>query len=198
MAKFVSIKDAARILKKGGIVAYPTETFYGLAARADDPSAVSRIFEIKGRERGKPISILISSSHELGKWALNIGPRERKLIRRFWPGPLTLVCRAKKGVDRFLTGGSGKIGVRISSNRLALKLTRLSGGAITATSANYSGQSPAMTGASVRRLLGDKIDGVIAGGRLKKSKGSTILDVSSNEMKVIREGQISRKRIELS
>ncbi|MBI2340015.1 MAG: threonylcarbamoyl-AMP synthase [Deltaproteobacteria bacterium] len=186
----LTVAQAARIVRKGGIVAYPTETFYGLAARADNPDAVGRVFEIKGREKGKPVSILIDSQRELKRWVRGIGPREKKLISRFWPGPLTLVFKARKGVNQFLTGGSGKIGVRISSNPVARRLTRLSGGAITATSANRSGQKPATSGLSARRKLGKKIDGVVSGGRLKRSKGSTILDVSGKKLKVIREGEI--------
>lgn len=195
MSRFLTVGEAAKILRNGGVVAYPTETFYGLAARADDPEAVLRIFEIKGREKGKPISILISSSRELKKWVLRVGQREKKLIRRFWPGPLTLVFKAKKRVNPILTGRSGKIGVRVSSNRLARRLSLLAGGAITATSANYSGDLPAMSGADARRLLGKKIDGVVSGKKLGRSKGSTILDGSGNRLKVIREGEISRQKI---
>ena len=192
----LTVAQGARIIRNGGIVAYPTETFYGLAARADDPVAVSRIFEIKGREKGKPISILISSKRDLRRWVARIGPREKKLIDCFWPGPLTLVFKAKKGVNPVLTGGSGKIGIRISPDRIACNLARLSGGAMTATSANLSGQSPAITGSSVRQKLGKKINGVVSGKKLNRSKGSSILDISSSKIKVIREGMVSVEKIQ--
>src|SRR3989338_7875662 len=101
----MNLRDGARLVKKGGVVAYPTETLYGLGADPENKKALRRILKIKGRDAGKGILILVSSSRDLKKWAVGVGQRERILIRKFWPGPLTLVFRAKNGVPKELTGG---------------------------------------------------------------------------------------------
>ena len=194
--KVFSLAEAAKIVKRGGVVAYPTETVYGLGADPRNRTALRKIFKVKGREKGKPILILISSRAVLKKWVLGCGRRERILMNAFWPGPLTLVFRAKKGVPLELTAGKGKIGIRFSSLKTATALCRKVGGAITSTSANRSGE-PALTKAgSVQKILGQKLDGIIEErcGKLK-SKGSTILDISGIKMKVLREGDIPFKKI---
>lgn len=192
----LSIKEAVKILKKGGIVAYPTETFYGLAVLPENKEAVGKIFQIKKRDKGKPISLIISSAGQLGKWAVGVGRREKKLIKEFWPGPLTIVFKAKRKVPAVLRGGRQSIALRVSSERVARELAKKAGGAITATSANLSGQAPCLTSASVRRKLSRRIDGVVSGRRLPGSKGSTILDVCGKKPKVLREGEISADEVE--
>lgn len=187
----LSIKEAAKIIRKGGIVAYPTETFYGLAVLPDNINAVKKIFQIKKRDKGKPISLIISSSSQLGKWVVGVGPRERRLIKKFWPGPLTIVFKAKNKVPAILRGGEKSIALRVSSERVAKELAKKVGGAITATSANLSGQAPCLTSASVRRKLNKRIDGIVSKKKLPRSKGSTILDIYSRKPKVLREGEIS-------
>ena len=193
---FLSVAEAARIVKGGGVVACPTETFYGLAVNPENRSALSRLFRIKKRERRKPILLIIASIGELDRWAVGIGGREKKLIRRFWPGPLTLVMKARSGVSPLLTAGTGKIGVRLSSEPLARRLARLSGGAITGTSANRSGEGPARKGSEVERQLGPVIDGIVSGKSLRSSKGSTILDVSGKKISLLRGGAIPISKIE--
>ena len=191
----MNLRDGARLVKKGGVVAYPTETLYGLGADPENKKALRRILKIKGRDAGKGILILVSSSRDLKKWAVGVGQRERILIRKFWPGPLTLVFRAKNGVPKELTGGTGKIGIRISSNKTARKLCRAVGGALTSTSANFSGEPSLRRWSEVRKYLGLLVDGVVSNENLKTSKGSTVLDVSNLNIKVIREGKIPVKKI---
>lgn len=186
--KSLTLSQAAKIIKRGGVVVYPTETFYGLGADPENKEAVGRIFEIKKREKGKPIIILLSSPCELWKWVRGVGARDEELMRSFWPGPLTLLFTAKKSVSPLLTAGTGKIGVRVSSEKTAVELCRFSGGAITSTSANFSGRKPLVNPEVVWRQLGKKVDGMVGGIKLKPSKGSTILDVSDRIVKVIREG----------
>lgn len=192
----LSVSEAARIVRKGGIVACPTETFYGLAVDPRHVSAIRKIFRIKRRERKKPILLIVSSVREVKRWAVGIGPREKKLMRRFWPGPLTLVMRARASVPSLLTAGTRKIGLRLSSEPVARRLARLSGGAITGTSANISGKKPASTAKEVSQQLGMFVDAIVSGRTLKPSKGSTILDVTGKRPRVLREGAVSASRIE--
>lgn len=194
--KWLSVSKAARIVKVGGVVAYPTETFYGLAVDPSNHEAVQKIFRIKKREKRKPILLLVSSTAKLKRWVVGVGPRERLLIRKFWPGPLTLVMKARSGVLSLLTAGTGKIGVRLSPEPIARKLGRLSGGAITGTSANLSGRRPAGTGREVERQLGSLVDGIVSGKRLRSSKGSTILDVTGKKVRLLRPGVVSMTRLE--
>ena len=195
-SSFLSVQHGALLVKKGGVVAFPTESFYGLAALPTSKKSIEKIFKVKERDRGKPISLILSSEKELSKWVKEISPEAQKLIKAFWPGPLTLVFKAKKKVSPVLTAGSGTIAIRVSSHPIAKNLAKKSGGAITATSCNLSGEPPCVSGLSVINKIGTRMDGVIAGGRLYSKKGSTILDTSNKELKVLREGQISRKQIQ--
>lgn len=191
----MNLKETVQILKKGGVVAFPTETFYGLGAIPTHADAVEQIFKIKERDRGKPIMIILSSERELSRWVTGVNGKAKALIHHFWPGPLTLIFKAKKSVPAVLTAGTGKLAVRVSSEKLARDLARQIGGAITATSANLSGQNPALTALSAQRKLGKRVNGVFSKRKLSKSKGSTILDVSGKEVKVIREGMIPTAQI---
>lgn len=192
----MTLREAVRILKNGGVVAYPTETFYGLGAIPTNKKALESVFSIKGRDRQKPIMLIISSRKEVSRWARDGGEVAKKLMRGFWPGPLTLVMRARKSVPWLLTGGTGTIGLRLSSDPIARRLARSVGGALTATSANRAGHPPPHSWQDVVSSMGRKVDGVIPYPRRSKSKGSTILDISSKGFKVIREGEIPRKKIE--
>lgn len=193
--KRLSVQQGARLVRGGGVIAYPTETVYGLGADPKNREALKKIFKIKGRDKGKPILILISSRPILKKWVKGVGRREKVLMDHFWPGPLTLVFRAKRGVLSELTGGTGKLGVRFSSHKMAQALCRLSGGALTSTSANRSGKGALRTARAVGKNLGKNLAGVVSGAHFKKSKGSTILDISNLKIKVIREGDIAIKKI---
>lgn len=194
--RLFSVSEAARVVKKGGIVAFPTETFYGLAVDPRNISAIRKIFRAKRREGKKPILLIVSSAREVRRWAVGIGPREKELMRQFWPGPLTLVMKARASVPSLLTAGTGNIGLRLSSEPVARRLAKFSGGAITGTSANISGKKAARTKREVDQQLGALIDGIVSGKELKPTKGSTILDVTGNKPRILREGAISSARIE--
>lgn len=186
----LSIEQGIKILKQGGVVAFPTETFYGLGADPRNPTAVKRLFEIKKRKGKKPIPLILSSEKNLEEWVIGFGDREKKLIKKYWPGPLTLIFKALPEVSLVLTAGSLKIGVRVSSEPIACQLAEALQGAITATSANLSGEPSLSSAAEVEQGLGKKIDGIVSNKTLNPSKGSTILDVSEKELKLIREGDI--------
>jgi L-threonylcarbamoyladenylate synthase len=193
--RLVDATEAADIVKAGGVVAYPTETFYGLGADPRNEDAIERVFQIKGRDRGKPVSILVRDENELSRWVRNVGQTHRALMRKFWPGPLTLVFLARKSVSNALTAGTGKIAVRISPQKDARELLKRAGGAITTTSANLSGLTAHSDASGVMKELGGRADGILKGPRLKASKGSTIVDATQGRIKLIREGDIPFDKI---
>jgi len=178
------------IFKKGGIIAYPTETFYGLGVDPFNESAVNKLFKLKGRDPDKPVSILIKDKKMLLEVVEEIPPAAEKLIKKFWPGPLTIIFKAKKTVPSAITGNTGKIAVRISGNPITQKLLEIIDSPITTSSANPSGKKSPVTAKEVKGYFGDKIDLIIDGGLLFGKLGSTIVDATERELKVIREGEI--------
>lgn len=183
-------KRVRDIFKKGGIIAYPTETFYGLGVDPFNESAVNKLFKLKGRGFDKPISILVKDKNMLLAVVEEIPPAAEKLIKKFWSGPLTIIFKAKKTVPSAITGNTGKIAVRISGNPITQKLLEIIDSPITTTSANPSGKKSPVTAKEVKDYFGDKIDLIIDGGLLFGKLGSTIVDVTEEELKVIREGEI--------
>ena len=189
------IARAAAILKAGGVLAFPTETFYGLAADAANERAVEKIFRIKGRDFGNPIALIAGSESHLQGLVAEIPDAARILMRAFWPGPLTLVFKASSRVIPKLTAGTGRIGIRISSHPIAASLTEALGGPITATSANRSGAAENVSAHEVLQLLGEDPDAVIDGGPAPGGRGSTFLDVTADPPVVLREGAVPKERI---
>ncbi len=181
---------AVSILRKGGVVAFPTETYYGLAVDPDNEKALQKLFEIKKRDSAKPILVLISEIAQLFRLTNRIPEHYKPLIQKLWPGPLTLIFQALPKVSPLLTGNSGTVGIRISSHPVARTLCRKWGQPLTATSANISGRSPAESAAAVHHWLGDKVDFIIDGGQAPAGHCSTILGVQGGEIKLIRSGKI--------
>ncbi len=159
------IERAAQIILRGGVVAFPTETFYGLGADTLNETALRKIFAMKGRAEDKPLLLLIAEMAWVPRLVRRIPPGAERLMEQFWPGPLTLVFEASSELSPFLTGASGKVGLRVSSHAAALALTRAAGRAITATSANLSGEPSASLPAEVLRSLGESLDAVLDGGK---------------------------------
>jgi L-threonylcarbamoyladenylate synthase len=181
---------AVNILKAGGVVAYPTETFYALGAGAENKMAVEKIFSLKGRPFDNPISIIISQMSELSHLVEHIPDIACRLAETFWPGALTLVFRAKPHINPLLTAGSGKIGIRISSHPIATALAKTLSQPITATSANLSGQKECATPDEVALCLGYHIDALIDGGPTAGGAGSTIMDLTTDPPEITRAGII--------
>jgi len=186
-----AIAKAVDVLVKGGIIAYPTETLYGLGVRVMDKESVQRLFEIKGRPQDKPIPLIVGSLEVLKTIVEEIPPEAEKLIKEFWPGPLTLVFKAKASVSELLTAGTGTIAVRIPGESFALSLSRKIDFPITSTSANPSGATPPEVADEVSRYFGDKIDLIIDGGKTPIGKPSTIIDVTVKPWQILREGAIT-------
>jgi L-threonylcarbamoyladenylate synthase len=189
------LAEAVRILKGGGVVAYPTETFYGLGADARSEAAVERIFLIKRRNFRNPVSVIVDNDREVPPLVEEIPAAGRILMQKFWPGPLTLVFRAAPSVPPLLTGSAGKIGIRVSSHPIALLLAEGLSGPLTATSANLSGEPECKAARGVICALGNHVDAVIDGGRTRGEAGSTILDLTTFPPLILREGAIHRASI---
>jgi L-threonylcarbamoyladenylate synthase len=189
------VQRAASIIEEGGIVAFPTESFYGLGVAATNPSALQRLFQVKKRDPALPILILISSIDELSKYTAFIPSEAFVLARRFWPGGLTLVLEAPQSLPSLLIAGTGKIGIRISGHPLAHALTLALKVPITGTSANISGKPPCARADQVVELFGGQIDLILDGGITKGNHPSTVLDVTSNPPLLIREGIIKEEEI---
>jgi L-threonylcarbamoyladenylate synthase len=179
------------VIAAGGIVAIPTETSYGLAVDPWNHAALERLFRVKGRPPSKAVLVLIDSTAVLPLLISSIPELYKPLIEAFWPGPLTLVFPAREALPKLLTAGSQTIGIRISSDQLATRICRDSGGAITATSANLSSSEPARTADEIINIFRDQIDLVVDGGELAKSRCSTVVGIEDGKLKLIREGEIS-------
>ena len=177
------------------MIAYPTETFYGLGTDIRNELALERLYAIKGRGFDKPISIIIGSREDLARFARKITPTADLLMDRFWPGGVTLLFQAAQGLSERLTAGTGKIGIRLSSNPIATFLAQSLSGAITATSANRSGGKECVSAREVVTAMGKSVDAVIDGGRTAGGAGSTIVDTTVDPPAVIREGIISSSEL---
>jgi L-threonylcarbamoyladenylate synthase len=185
-----ALHEAAAVLRAGGLVAFPTETFYGLGAAALDPGAVRRVYEIKGRPDGKPVLVLVDSIAMLDAVALEVPPRARTLMAAHWPGALTLVFRARSEVPAEVTAGTGTVGVRLSAHAVARALVTALGQPITAPSANPSGSTPPTTGAAVLAHFGGRLDLLLDGGATAGGEPSTVLDVTVDPPRVVRAGAV--------
>jgi L-threonylcarbamoyladenylate synthase len=184
------IAEAVAVLKGGGVVAYPTETFYGLGADATSERAVEKIFAIKGRTFNNPVALIIAGESDLLSLVSEMPEGVKILIKKFWPGPLTLVFRAAPAVSPLLTANTGKIGIRVSSHPIAALLARELGAPLTATSANMSGEPENASAFRVKSSLANPPDLIIDGGETAGGLGSTILDVAAAPFRILREGAI--------
>jgi L-threonylcarbamoyladenylate synthase len=179
------------VIRSGGVIVYPTDTFYGLGADPKNPAAVRKLFEIKGRRTDQPILLLIPDAHDVRDWADGITAAADRLMKRFWPGPLTLVFKAKAGVLPELTAGTGTIGLRVPDSALDHGLLRYLDSALTGTSANISGGPSPRTAREALESVGGRVDLVLDGGETAGGRPSTVVDVSSDEPKVIRPGAVN-------
>lgn len=190
------LNKAVEVLNNGGIVAFPTETFYGLGVKFDIEDSLRRLYELKRRAEDKPMPLIIGDRKFLSMIAGDVNEIAVSLMDKFWPGPLTLLLKAKKGLSPYLTANTGSIAVRIPGESFALYLVKEAGFPITATSANPSGMPPAEDADTVIRYFGKGIDMLIDGGRTAGGLPSTIADVTEKKIKIVREGAIPRSFFE--
>jgi L-threonylcarbamoyladenylate synthase len=190
------LKRAAEVILKDGVIGYPTETVYGLGANALSDLAVGKIFELKHREKNKPILIIAAEIEQVKQLVAFFSDMAMSLANRYWPGPLTMVFEATPHLPKPLLGGGNQIGIRIPSNRICLELLKLCGVPITSTSANISGQKNPINTKEVIVNFGDKLDLIIDGGTSFSRIPSTVLKVDDNRVMLIRDGAISKITIE--
>ena len=190
------IEQAVAVLRAGGLVAFPTETVYGLGADAANPQAVRKIFEAKGRPATHPLIVHLADAVQLANWAREIPPAAQRLAKKFWPGPLTLILRRTATVSDLVTGGQETVAVRVPSHPVAQQLLARFGGGIAAPSANRHGRVSATTADHVHREFGPAVACVLDGGEAGIGIESSIVDLSGGRAVLLRPGWITAAEIE--
>lgn len=196
MSGVEGVAAAVEVIRRGGLVAVPTETVYGLAADASRPEAVLRIFLAKGRPADHPLIVHLPSAEALPRWAASVPASARILADAFWPGPLTLILKKAEAVDPCVTGGRDTVGLRVPSHPLTLAVLRAFGGGLAAPSANRFGHVSPTTAEHVRRDLGDRVELILDGGPCPVGIESTIVDLSEGEPAILRLGAVTRGDLE--
>jgi len=191
-----SIDRAAGIVARGGVIAFRTDTFYGLGADPFNRQAVQKIKQLKGREDDKPILVVISDCDQVDRLIAEVSQSFQNLARVFWPGALTLIGRARAGLPEEITAGTKTVGVRLPNDDKVRALVRACGGALTATSANPSHAAPAGSAQAVQNYFGDAIDLILDTGETTSEAPSTVVDVTGDQAELIREGVIPWARIQ--
>jgi len=190
------VRRAAQILRAGGLVAFPTETVYGLGADASSEKAVARLYAVKRRPADHPVIVHFASADDAFAWASEVPDAARTLAKQFWPGPLTLILKRSSKAKDFVTGGQPSVGLRVPSHPVARELLKAFGGAVAAPSANRFGQVSPTTAAHVREDLGKDADLVLEGGPSEVGIESTIVDLSGGSAVLLRPGAITRREID--
>jgi L-threonylcarbamoyladenylate synthase len=190
------IDRAVGVLRAGGLVAFPTETVYGLGADASNAAAVRKIFEVKGRPASHPVIVHLADGVQLANWARDIPESARRLALKYWPGPLTLILKRARGVSDEVTGGQDTVALRVPSHPMAQQLLARFGGGIAAPSANRHGRVSATTAEHVRREFGAAVDCVLDGGAAEVGIESAIVDLSGGKAVLLRPGWIAASEIE--
>ena len=187
---------AIATLEQGDVIVFPTETLYGLGADALNPTAVEKVYRLKGRDAANPIPVLVANRDMLAALVAEVPPLAERLIDQFWPGPLTLVLPGRKELPRPLLNSAGGVGVRISSQAIASKLVKELGRPLTATSANLSGRAPARTVEEAKKYFDAEINVFVDGGELTSKTGSTVAEVSGDVIKIIRQGEVGKSELQ--
>ena len=191
-----AIQQGVTILRAGGLVAFPTETVYGLGADAENATAVARIFAAKGRPAHHPLIVHFSNVHDLPAWAAEVPAPAWRLAEHFWPGPLTMILRRHPRVPDAVTGGLDTVGLRVPSHPVAQALLGMFGGGVAAPSANRFGRVSPTTAEHVRSELGALVDYIIEGGACEVGLESTIVDLSSEAPAILRPGGVTQEALE--
>ena len=190
------IRRAAAVLRTGGIVAFPTETVYGLAADAFNPKAVQKVFVAKGRPRDNPLIVHIAKVNDLSLLAKKPSKKAARLIKRFWPGPLTVILARKKRLPDIVSAGSPTVAVRVPANKIARALIRAAGTPLVGPSANLSGRPSPTRPRDVAADLGGRISLILDGGRTELGIESTVIDMTVSPPVLLRYGAITPEEIE--
>ena len=191
-----ALRKAAEVVLRGGIIAYPTDTLYGLGADIFNQDAINRVYDIKVRDRGKPLLIVVNGEETLEPLVAGISDTARLLMNRFWPGPLTMVFEASHAMPRYCLAGGTTIAVRVPDSEVTLSLLHETGVPLTSSSANLSGGPQPTSADLVMNSLGDRVDLILDGGPCSDQQPSTILDVSQDRPRLLREGKIPGEMLE--
>ena len=190
-----ALDEAAEIIKKGGLVAVPTETVYGLAGNGLDEEAVKQIYEVKGRPQVKPLSLMVHGPEAMDSYCEDLPAGARLLAKRFWPGPLTIVLKAKDLIPSIVLAGGDTVGLRCPDHPMTLALLEKAGVPFAAPSANPSGEESPKTAEKVRQYFDGRIDGIIDGGECGIGRESTIISMAQKPYKILRQGALAEKEI---
>jgi L-threonylcarbamoyladenylate synthase len=190
------VQEATAALCGGGLIIYPTDTVYGLGAVAQADEAVRRLFRAKGRAPDRPLPLLLANATEVERVAAQVPPLARRLMERFWPGALTIVLRRSPRFHSLALAGSDTVGVRVPDHPLLREVIRRTGGPITGTSANRSGLPSPLTVAEAIEQVGEAVDLAIDGGRCRGGVESTVIDITGERPRILREGAVRRGEIE--
>lgn len=190
------LKSWVKVLNDGGIICFPTETVYALAADAANHEAVNRIYEIKGRENCKPLSVLVGDIYQ-ARTIVQFNDNAEKLVSRFFPGPLTIILKSSKAcnLSSYVNRDIGTLGIRMPDHILSLKLLKAFGRPLIGTSANISKEKPATNAQELLKTIGDKVDIIIDQGEVKLGISSTIVNLSEDQPKILRVGTITEEMV---
>jgi len=191
-----ALEEAVRVIRRGGVIAMPTDTLYGLGADPFRSDAVARVFAAKGRSAGHALPLVAADAAQVRDRIASLPPQVARLAARFWPGPLTLLVAAPSDLAAAVTGGTGKVGVRVPAHAVARALCAACGTPLTATSANITGAAPSADPDDVARSLGNRIDVLVDAGTTPGGSPSTIVDATGDEPVLVRAGAIEWEEIE--
>jgi L-threonylcarbamoyladenylate synthase len=190
------VQQACEVLRRGGLVAFPTDTLYALGANALDPTAIERVHTVKGRHHGKPLSVLVPSVEAGAELAIGLPEAVRGLMQAFWPGALTVVVKVSSKLPSVLTAATGTVGLRMPAGSVAQSLLAAFTGPIIGTSANKTGGADPAEARTVQKAIGGQIDLILDGGRVALGVPSTVIDCTTEPARILREGAISRARLQ--
>lgn len=190
------VHQACEVLRRGGLMAFPTDTLYALGANALDPAAIGRVLTVKGRHHGKPLSVLIPSVEAGAALAAALPDGAHALMRAFWPGALTVVVRASAKIPSILTAATGTVGLRMPAGAVAQALLAAFAGPVIGTSANKSGAADPADAKTVQKAIGGQIDLILDGGRVALGVPSTVIDCTAEPARILREGAIPRTALQ--
>jgi L-threonylcarbamoyladenylate synthase len=189
------LRQATEVIRRGGVILYPTDTIYGLGCDALHVKAVERIYKIKQRSENNPALVLVNNVTMLNELVDEITPLAGRLIKMFWPGPLTMIFKASRHIHQSLISKDGKIGIRIPKNKFCLRLIAECEAPLLSTSANISGSKTITTVDTLEKVFASRVDLFLDAGDLESTLPSTVVDVSGDRLVVIREGAISSKQL---
>ena len=190
------MQQACEALRRGGLVAFPTDTLYALGANALDPAAIQRVQTVKGRHHGKPLSVLVPSAEVAAELAAGHAGGARSLMQVFWPGALTVVVKASSKIPSVLRGTAGTVGLRMPAGPVAQALLSAFAGPIIGTSANKSGGADPADAKTVQKAIGGQVDLILDGGRVVLGVPSTVIDCTTQPARILREGAIPRSTLQ--